>query len=90
MSKECANQSIKDAVCIHTDKVYDACKDKDCIVDARVYVTPCGQEIIDRSINIKVRKAEIIWVYTDVELSMYKKICLNLYIALPKLVQKSM
>ena len=58
---------IKEAVCIHTDKVYDACKDKDCIVDARVYVTPCGQELIDRSINIKVRKAEIIWVYTDVE-----------------------
>lgn len=67
MSKECANQSIRDAVCIHTDKVYDACKDKDCIVDARVYVTPCGQEIIDRSINIKVKKAEIIWIYTDVE-----------------------
>ena len=29
MSKECANQSIRDAVCIHTDKVYDACKEKE-------------------------------------------------------------
>ena len=67
MSKDCLPGSVRDAVCIHTDKVYDACKDKDCIVDARVYVTPCGQELIDRSINIKVRKAEIIWVYTDVE-----------------------
>lgn len=67
MSKDCLPGSIRDAVCIHTDKVYDACKDKDCIVDARVYVTPCGQELIDRSINIKVKKAEIIWVYTDVE-----------------------
>ena len=86
MSKDFATGSIRDAVCVHTDKVYDACKDKDCIVDARVYVTPCGQELIDRSINIKVRKAEIIWVYTDVELSMYKKRCLSLNIALPKLV----
>ena len=57
----------KDTVCIHTDKVYDACKDKDCIVDARVYLTRCGQEIVDRAINVKFRKAEIIWVYTDVE-----------------------
>ena len=30
MSKDCATGSIRDAVCIHTDKVYDACKDKDC------------------------------------------------------------
>ena len=67
MSKDFTTGSIRDAVCVHTDKVYDACKDKDCIVDARVYVTPCGQELIDRSINIKVKKAEIIWVYTDVE-----------------------
>ena len=67
MSKDFATGNIRDAVCVHTDKVYDACKDKDCIVDARVYVTPCGQELIDRSINIKVKKAEIIWVYTDVE-----------------------
>lgn len=71
MSRELGNTSIKDTVCIHTEKVYDACKDKDCIVDARVYVTRCGQEIIDRAINVKVRKAEIIWVYTDVELSKY-------------------
>jgi hypothetical protein len=67
MSREFGNNSIKDTVCIHTDKVYDACKDKDCIVDARVFVTRCGQEIIDRAINVKVRRAEIIWVYTDVE-----------------------
>ena len=41
--------------------------DKDCVVDARVYLTRCGQEIVDRAINVKFRKAEIIWVYTDVE-----------------------
>ncbi len=41
--------------------------DKDCIVDARVYLTSVGQELVDRAINIKVKKAEIIWIYTDVE-----------------------
>ena len=71
MGKECGTQNKgcnpKDSVCIHTDKIYDACKDKDCIVDARVYLTSVGQELVDRAINIKVRKAEIIWIYTDVE-----------------------
>ena len=71
MGKECTAQNRgcnpKDSVCIHTDKIYDACKDKDCIVDARVYLTSVGQELVDRAINIKVRKAEIIWIYTDVE-----------------------
>lgn len=62
----CDNE-IKDAVCVHTDKVYDSCKDKDCIEDARVFLTACGQEIIDKAVNIKCRKAEIIWVFPDVE-----------------------
>ncbi len=57
----------KDTVCIHTDKVYDSCKDKDCIEDARVYFTASAQDIIDRAINVKCRKSEIIWVFTDVE-----------------------
>ena len=60
-------EETKNAVCIHTDKVYDSCKDKDCIEDARVFLTACGQEIIDRAVNIKVRKAEIIWAFPDVE-----------------------
>ena len=30
-------EEVKNSVCIHTDKVYDSCKDKDCIEDARVY-----------------------------------------------------
>jgi hypothetical protein len=72
MSRETAGivagtKQIREAVCIHTDKVYDACKDKDCVVDARVYLTAPGQEIVDRAINVKFRKADIIWVYTDVE-----------------------
>ncbi len=58
---------LKDAVCIHTDKIYDSCKDKDCIEDARVYFTAAAQEIIDRAVNVKCRKSEIIWVFTDVE-----------------------
>lgn len=58
---------IKEAVCIHTDKVYDSCKDKDCIEDARVYLTAGGQELVDKAVNVKCRKSEIIWVFSEVE-----------------------
>lgn len=60
-------RDFREAVCIHTDKIYDQCRDKDCLTDLRVYLTPSGQELVNRSINVKIRKAEIIWVYSDVE-----------------------
>jgi len=56
-----------DGVCIQTNKVYDSCRDKECIENIRVYLTETGQQIVDRAINVKCRKSEIIWVYTDVE-----------------------
>lgn len=43
------------------------CYDKDCIENARVYLTPCGQSIIDKAINVKFTKAEVIWVFSDIE-----------------------
>jgi hypothetical protein len=61
------NLHIKEAVCIHTKKVYDSCKDKDCMEDLRVYPTRCSQAVIDRAINVKCRRVELLWVYIDVE-----------------------
>jgi len=59
--------SFRDGVCIHTDQVYDSCREKDCIEDVRVILTRCGQEIVDAAINVKVKSAEVIWVFTDIE-----------------------
>ncbi|MBQ8525541.1 MAG: hypothetical protein IJ460_02310 [Clostridia bacterium] len=56
-----------DSVCIQTNKVYDSCRDKECIENIRVYLTETGQCLVDRAANVKCKKAEIIWVYTDVE-----------------------
>jgi len=61
------NMSIKEAVCVHTKKVYDSCKDKDCMENLRVYPTRQGQHIIDHALSVKCRKAELLWVYIDVE-----------------------
>lgn len=57
----------KEKVCIQTDQIYDSCRSKECIECMRVYLTETGQEIIDRAIDIKCRKSEIIWVFSDVE-----------------------
>ena len=65
--------NVKDKVCIHTDKVYDSCREKDCLEDLRVYLTRAGQEIADRAISVKIKSAEIIWVYSDVEPVAFNK-----------------
>lgn len=52
---------------IHINKVYDACRSKECIRDLQVYLTQCSQEIVNGATNVKARKAELIWVYIDVE-----------------------
>ena len=59
--------NFREAVCVHTDKIYDSCRDKDCLENVRVYLTSCGQDIVDRAINVKCTKAEVIWVFTDIE-----------------------
>lgn len=67
MNDNCKDNGFKEAVCIHTDKVYDSCRDKDCLENIRVYLTQSGQEIINSAINVKCTKAEIIWVFSDIE-----------------------
>ena len=61
------DKCFKESVCIHTDKVYDSCRDKDCLENVRVYLTAAGQNIVDNAINVKCTKAEIIWVFSDIE-----------------------
>ena len=68
-----APQKFKEAVCIQTDKVYDSCRQKDCLEDVRVLFTAGDQQIIDRAINLKCRSARVIWVFSDVEPVSFKK-----------------
>ena len=58
---------IREAVRIHTTKIFDSCKDKDCIEDLRFYPTQCSKPVIDRAVSLKAGKAELVSVYIDVE-----------------------
>lgn len=59
--------AFSEPVCINASQIYDSCRDRECVTDARVYLTREGQNLIDRAINVKLKSAEIIWVFTDVE-----------------------
>ena len=62
----CEERSIREAVCIHTKKIFDSCKDQDCMEDLRVYPTRCSQEVIDRAVSVKAGTAELLCAYIDV------------------------
>ena len=68
-----SNQMPREAVCVHTKKVYDSCRDKECLQDIRVYLTRCSQSVLDSSINVKAKSAELLWAYIDVESVPFNK-----------------
>jgi hypothetical protein len=64
---------IREAVCIHTKKIYDSCRDKDCIEDLRVYPTRASQTVIDRALSVRGGRAELLRAYIDVEPAAYNR-----------------
>lgn len=63
----CSPDSAQQAMSIHTKKITDACRDKDCIEDLRVYLTTASQNQLDCSAGAKVRCADLLYAYIDVE-----------------------
>lgn len=63
----CDPQDLRQAMSIHTRKITDSCRDKDCIEDLRVYLTTGSQQILESCANVRVRCAELIYTYIDVE-----------------------
>ena len=57
----------RDALAIHTRKITDSCRDKDCIEDLRVYLTKSSQCTLDTASGVRVRSAELLYAYIDVE-----------------------
>ena len=64
-SVRCNVDQLQEALSIHTRKITDSCRDKDCIEDLRVYLTSCSQAVLDTCASAKVRCAELL--YTDIE-----------------------
>ncbi len=86
-------------VCINASRIYDSCRAKECLENLRVYVSSENQEIINSASKITAEKAEVIWIYSDVEalpfhkgyytvnLKFYFRVELNAYTGLRRPVE---
>ena len=63
----CDPNDLQQAMSIHTRKITDSCRDKDCIEDLRVYLTTGSQAILDSCAGAKVRCAELLHAAIEVE-----------------------
>ena len=66
-SIRCCADDLQQALSVHTQKITDSCRDKDCIEDLRVYLTESSQAILDKCTGAKVRCADLLYTYIDVE-----------------------
>ena len=88
-----------EAVCIHTKKIFDSCRDKDCIEDLRFYPTVAGQDILNRAQSVKGGQAELLYTYINVEpvvfnrgfytvdMRFFYRVTLNAYCSCPRPVE---
>ena len=79
-----------EAVCLDVMRVYDSCGSKDCLEDLCVYLCPGNQAKVNKATSVRLKKAEIINVYTDVDplpfhkgyysvnITFYFNVCLEL------------
>ncbi len=58
---------IREAVCINTRKIFDSCRDKDCVDDLRVFPTVSSQSYIENALSIRPKTAELLYVDVSVE-----------------------
>lgn len=72
---DCDLKKIREAVCIQVEKIYDSCKEKDCVEDARIFFKNADKAnwLVNHSINVKASRAEVVSVYADVEEVPFKR-----------------
>ena len=66
-SLRCNPSDLRQAMSIHTRKITDSCRDKDCMEDLPVYLTIGSQRLLENSAGTRVRCAELLSTYIDVE-----------------------
>lgn len=61
------NAKVREAVCIRTRKIFDSCKDKDCIEDLRVYPTISSLPYIENAFSVRPKSAQLLFADVHVE-----------------------
>ncbi len=65
--------AVREAVSIHTKKIYDSCRDKDCLEDLRLYPDAASQAAIAKAIGIRARSVELLFAGIDVEEASFNR-----------------
>ena len=58
---------VREAVCIQTRKIFDSCRDKDCIEDLRVYLTGGSQSFLECAFSVRPKSATLLYADVNVE-----------------------
>lgn len=67
---------IREAVCVQVEKIYDSCREKDCVENVRVMFRSLNQEqreAINNAINVKLKEVILKDVITDIEEVPFKR-----------------
>ena len=60
-------QELTEAVCIHTRKIYDSCRDRDCAEDLRIYPTVSSQTYIESAFSVRPSAAALLYAEVNVD-----------------------
>ena len=55
------------ASCIDTYRIYDSCRNQECLEDLEVLLTDEGQRIADAAATVRVRSVRVLWAKIDTE-----------------------
>lgn len=61
------------ACCIDTYRIYDSCRNQECLEDMRLFVTDEGQRILDSASAIRVKSIKVLWTGIDTEEMPFNK-----------------
>jgi hypothetical protein len=59
--------STLDTISIDCNRILDSCRDKDLFDEARVFLSGFGNELIDKTNNLRVKSATVVWTSLCVE-----------------------
>ncbi len=62
-----ASAEVREAVCVHTRKIYDSCRDKDCVEDLRLYPDAASYQYIAGAMGVRAKSAELLYAGVEVE-----------------------
>lgn len=63
----CGREGARETVCMETGRILDACRDRDCYENVRVFLTEMGQDIIQSTGQVRVKECCIAWTYIGID-----------------------